>query len=131
MVPPMYDGLIAKIMVEGPDRATAVERLRRALEETSVGGIQTTIPFHRSVVREADFRSGAVSTAWLAAHWDGAAERQRALPDALAVAGAIGLGGWSSNGRNPGDRTTPDQRQAARTEWRPTARADATDRWPR
>ena len=51
-VPPEYDNLIAKIMVHAGDRPAAIGRLRRALDETEIGGIQTTLPFHRFVARQ-------------------------------------------------------------------------------
>ena len=43
-VPPDYDPLIAKVMVHAADRDAAIDRLRRALDETEIGGIQTTLP---------------------------------------------------------------------------------------
>ena len=57
-VPPDYDNLIAKIMVHADDRAAAIDRLRRALDETEIGGIQTTLPFHRFVARDAGVPGG-------------------------------------------------------------------------
>ena len=51
-VPPEYDNLIAKIMVHGPDRDTTLDRLDRALAETRIAGVQTTLPFHRWVAGE-------------------------------------------------------------------------------
>ena len=57
-VPPDYDNLIAKVMVHAGDRPAAVERLRRALDETEVAGVQTTLPFHRFVARHPAFRGG-------------------------------------------------------------------------
>ena len=50
-VPADYDNLIAKLMVHAHDRDTAIDRLRRALDETEIGGVQTTLPFHREVAR--------------------------------------------------------------------------------
>src|SRR5262249_28455103 len=61
-VPPDYDNLIAKLMVHAPDRDAAIDALRRALDETDIGGVQTTLPFHRLVARSAEFRDGDLST---------------------------------------------------------------------
>ena len=57
-VPADYDNLIAKVMVHAPDRDAAIDRLRRALDETEIGGVQTTLPFHRFVARSDAFRAG-------------------------------------------------------------------------
>jgi acetyl-CoA carboxylase biotin carboxylase subunit len=57
-VPPHYDSLIAKIIVHGHDRAEAVARMRRALSETVVEGIKTTIPFHLKLLADPAFLAG-------------------------------------------------------------------------
>ena len=54
-VPPDYDPMIAKVMTVGRDRGDAVRRLRRALDEVEVTGIQTTLPFDRWLVRDEAF----------------------------------------------------------------------------
>src|SRR6476660_5273744 len=77
-VAPDYDNLVAKVMVHAGDRPAAIDRLRRALDETEVAGIQTTLPFHRFVARHPGFAAGYLSTDWVAAQWDGPAERAAA-----------------------------------------------------
>ncbi|HUF93224.1 MAG TPA: acetyl-CoA carboxylase biotin carboxylase subunit [Candidatus Limnocylindria bacterium] len=57
-VPPFYDSLLAKIVVHGRDRAEAVHRMRRALYETTVEGVKTTIPFHLRVLSDPAFVEG-------------------------------------------------------------------------
>ena len=64
-VSPFYDPMIAKLIVTGADRAEAVRRLRVALDEFVVEGIQTNIPFLRRMVRHPDYVSGNVSTAFV------------------------------------------------------------------
>jgi acetyl-CoA carboxylase biotin carboxylase subunit len=64
-VPPTYDSLVAKLIVHARDRAAALERLERALEEFRVEGIKTTIPLHREIVRNAFFRKGEYDTGFL------------------------------------------------------------------
>ncbi len=55
-VPPFYDSLLAKIIVHGKDRAEALDRMRRALLETVVEGVKTTIPFHLKLLGDPTFR---------------------------------------------------------------------------
>jgi acetyl/propionyl-CoA carboxylase alpha subunit len=123
-IAPMYDSLIAKIMVQAPDREAAIDRLGRALDETVIGGVQTTLPFHRFVARHPSFRAGDVSTGWVSHHWDGRAEKDRARSDALAIVAHLG-GDGSADGSETG------RREAASGEpWLAAARSDAVDRWP-
>jgi acetyl-CoA carboxylase biotin carboxylase subunit len=62
-VPPFYDSLLAKIIVRGEDRAEAIVRMRRALAETMVGGVKTTIPFHLKVLSDPTFLEGRFTSA--------------------------------------------------------------------
>jgi len=64
-VPPFYDSLVAKLIAYGADREECVMRLRRALAEYVVGGIETTIPLHQRLVEEPDFRRGDYDIHWL------------------------------------------------------------------
>ena len=50
-----FDSLLGKLIVTGRDRAEALERSRRALDEFEVAGLPTVLPFHRKVVREPAF----------------------------------------------------------------------------
>ncbi len=60
-----YDPLISKLSVWGRTRDEAVDRLRRALDEYAIGGIKTTLPFFRSVVRDAEFIAGRLDTGFI------------------------------------------------------------------
>jgi acetyl-CoA carboxylase biotin carboxylase subunit len=64
-VPPYYDSLVAKLIVHGADRAMALMRLRRALEEFVIDGIATTLPLHRRIVEDAEFGAGDYTIHWL------------------------------------------------------------------
>jgi acetyl-CoA carboxylase biotin carboxylase subunit len=64
-VPPYYDSLVAKLIVHAPTRERAIDRMRRALDEFAVLGIQTTIPLHRRIVDEPDFLAGDYTIHWL------------------------------------------------------------------
>src|SRR5438477_4092926 len=88
-VPPHYDPMIAKLIVWGPSRDSAVARMRRGLRAYGIGGITTNIPFHLALLDEPDFLSGRLSTHFIPEHpqlaertaeW---AERKRTLDRAL------------------------------------------------
>jgi len=63
VVPPFYDSLLAKIIVRGRDRAEALERMRRALAETTVEGVKTSIPFQLKVLSDPAFVEGRFTSA--------------------------------------------------------------------
>ncbi len=65
-IPPNYDSLIAKIIAWAPSREEAIARMERALKETVVEGVKTTIPFHLKVLGNAFFRRGDVYTNFIA-----------------------------------------------------------------
>jgi acetyl-CoA carboxylase, biotin carboxylase subunit len=64
-VPPYYDSLVAKLIVHAPTRERAIDRMRRALDEFAVVGIQTTIPLHRRIVDDPGFQAGDYTIHWL------------------------------------------------------------------
>jgi acetyl-CoA carboxylase biotin carboxylase subunit len=64
-VPPYYDSLIAKLVVHGKRRNECLMRLRRALEEYVIGGIETTIPLHQRLTVAAEFIEGDYDVHWL------------------------------------------------------------------
>jgi acetyl-CoA carboxylase biotin carboxylase subunit len=64
-VPSQYDSLIAKLIVHGRNRAEAMARMRRALDEFLVEGIKTTVPFHRRVLDHEDFIRGEYNTRFI------------------------------------------------------------------
>ncbi|WP_129666783.1 acetyl-CoA carboxylase biotin carboxylase subunit [Phytoactinopolyspora endophytica] len=70
MIPPFYDSMIAKLIVWGPDRRTALDRLRRALDEFEVEGpgVHTTRDFDRWLVDHPSFRAGDIHTDFLTHH---------------------------------------------------------------
>ena len=65
LVPPFYDSLLAKLIVHGGDRAEAAARMREALASFQVQGIDTGIPFLRTVIDDDDYVNGKVNTRWL------------------------------------------------------------------
>jgi acetyl-CoA carboxylase biotin carboxylase subunit len=85
-----YDPLLGKLIVHGEDRAAAIERMRRALHELRVVGVETSAAFHRRVMTEPDFRAGRIDIRYLETHPDvlNSGHDDEALR-AAAVAGAL------------------------------------------
>ncbi|TAN40814.1 MAG: acetyl-CoA carboxylase biotin carboxylase subunit [Nitrospirae bacterium] len=65
VIPPHYDSLIAKLIVHGKDRAEAIAKMKRALDEFVIEGIKTTIPFHKRVLDNPDFIRGDITTGFI------------------------------------------------------------------
>ncbi len=91
-----FDSMIAKVIVTGATREQAIERARRALDEMDVAGIPTVLPFHRAVLRDADFaptdpgQPFAVHTRWIETTF---AHRLPGLPGQAAPAPTGGTSG--------------------------------------
>ena len=71
-----YDPMLAKLIVWAPTRPDAIERMRRALLELTIEGVETSRDFHLRVMEDADFRRGDITIQWL----------ERRLPSLLEVA---------------------------------------------
>jgi acetyl-CoA carboxylase biotin carboxylase subunit len=67
-IPPNYDSLIGKLIVHGRDRSECLMRLRRALDEMVITGVETTLPLFRALMNEADVINGDYSIHWLEKH---------------------------------------------------------------
>jgi acetyl-CoA carboxylase biotin carboxylase subunit len=65
-VPPFYDSLLAKILVLAPTRMEAIAKMERALHETRLDGVPSTLPFHLKILANDYFRRGELSTDFLA-----------------------------------------------------------------
>jgi acetyl-CoA carboxylase, biotin carboxylase subunit len=76
-----YDPMISKLAAWGRTREEAIDRLRRALDEYAVGGIKTTLPFFRELVRDPEFIAGRLDTGFIARFF----ERRAAKPEAEGV----------------------------------------------
>lgn len=64
-VPPYYDSLIGKLISHGPTRASAIARMRQALEEIIIQGIKTNIPLHQELMRDENFCKGGTNIHYL------------------------------------------------------------------
>ncbi|HET9765294.1 MAG TPA: acetyl-CoA carboxylase biotin carboxylase subunit [Thermoanaerobaculia bacterium] len=76
VVPPHYDSLVAKVITHGRDREEATARMLRALDFFVVEGIKTSIPLHKQILQDPEFRAGRLSTGFLPAFL----ERRRGVP---------------------------------------------------
>jgi len=65
LVPPNYDSLLGKLIVWGPDREAAIVRMQRALGDTIISGVPTTIPYHKNILLTDAFRQGDVDTGFI------------------------------------------------------------------
>jgi len=75
-ISPFYDSMIGKLVVHAPTRARAIAAMQRALEETVIEGISTTVPFHKRILADPRFASGDYDTSFIAT-------MQEALPAEL------------------------------------------------
>ena len=64
-IPSQYDSMIGKIIVHAKNRERAITRMYRALEETIIGGVKTTIPYQMAIMKDEKFRSGDFDTSFL------------------------------------------------------------------
>jgi len=84
-----YDALVAKVTAWGRDRAEAIRRMRRALSEFKIVGVETNIPFHQKVLESEAFQRGHLSTHFIQDHLDGEFATDPADAEAALVAAAL------------------------------------------
>lgn len=65
MIPPYYDSLIAKLICKARTREEVILKMQRALDEFIVEGVKTTIPFHKKLMLDPDFRAGKFDTSFM------------------------------------------------------------------
>jgi acetyl-CoA carboxylase biotin carboxylase subunit len=64
-IPPYYDSMIGKLIVHGRDREECIRRLKRAIRETVIVGVKTTLPLHQWILEQEEFVSGEYTIKWL------------------------------------------------------------------
>lgn len=64
-IPPYYDSMVGKLIVHGRDRNECLRRLHRAIDETVIEGIETTLPLHKWIISQPEFISGNYTIHWL------------------------------------------------------------------
>ena len=68
-IPPYYDSMVAKLIVSATSRIEAIHRMKRALEEFTIEGIKTTIPFHIWLMNHPIFKKGKITTKFIDEHY--------------------------------------------------------------
>ena len=133
-VPTEYDPLLAKLVVWGTDRDEAIARMRRALSEYEVFGIQTNIPFFRQILEHPEFIAGRCDTGFIDRVFTNYMRREDEPPKeeqavAMLVAGLESALRRNGQGRAGALRAGQDE-TASSSEWRIAAREAALNRWP-
>lgn len=88
-VTPYYDSMLAKLVVWGSDRATAIRRLSRALEEYRIMGLKTNLPFHMKLVDSHHFISGKFDTGFVEQYFKPEIDESRLNPEAAAIVATL------------------------------------------
>ena len=132
-VPTDYDPLLGKLIAWGSDRAEAIARLRRALEEYSIGGIQTNLSLFRRLLGDPEYQRAEIYTRWLD-EWlsrtqAATASDRNTLPESIETAAvlAAALFHLSSNGAS----TSEGGAGVKESPWKQEGRRAAVSRDPR
>ncbi|WP_102109026.1 acetyl/propionyl/methylcrotonyl-CoA carboxylase subunit alpha [Oceaniglobus roseus] len=116
-ITPWYDPMIAKVIVHAPDRAAALARLARTLDETEVAGCTTNRAFLAALCRDADFAAGRLDTGLIARKADALTAAAPPSRNALALAALLAEGLL-----DPADPADPWQALAGYAHWAPMDR---------
>jgi acetyl/propionyl-CoA carboxylase alpha subunit len=112
VIPGEYDSMFAKLMVVADDRPAAIARLRRALAETRIAGVQTTLPFYRWLMEHAEFtdETGAgLSTDLIARTWNPAPVVAAAALRATELAAATSAATTAAGAPTTAEPRGPDE----------------------
>jgi acetyl-CoA carboxylase biotin carboxylase subunit len=131
-VPTDYDPLLGKVIVWAENRAEAIARMRRALDEYYISGIKTNVAFFKRLLAEPEFVRGEVHTRWLdellqrapAPRGSATAETAARAEDAALVAAAL----WHGSKNGAARPTATDGPGESR--WKNEGRAALLDRAP-
>ncbi len=130
-IPVHYDPMISKLVVWGEDRAAACARMRRALDEYQVRGIETNLPFHRLALRHAQFLAGEFDTGFIGREQasltpgaDGPALEAAMIAAALDAAsrGRVGVSPASGGANGNGGAGNGKSESSGPSAWRSGAR---------
>jgi len=128
-----YDPMISKLVAWGPDRATAIQRMKRALVEYQVRGLTTNLAFHRWVLEHPGFLAGEFDTGFIDREWKPeearpplAEEERDLLLAAAAIAESEATFAASGTSAATGGSTAAASGQAAQDRWVTVARREAS-----
>lgn len=121
-VPNDFDSMLAKLIVTGHDRESAIKRTLAALDEFELAGFSTSIPFHKWLLSHPRFVAGDLSTHFLEEEFDGLPEDEASLEDILLVAAVLkhqssGAAKGGINGSQATDSWAQSSRLAALGRW--------------
>ncbi len=128
-VPLDYDPMLSKLIVHAPDRASALARMRRALDEYFIAGIKTNLPLFRRILGDPDFAAARIDTGFLdrlLAAPTAAPESSSTFADIAAISAALFAATAPSTASN--GRRSDDQQKAAASGWKRAARSEGTER---
>ncbi len=113
-----YDPMLGKLIVHGPTRSAALDRLGRALAEYEISGVATTLPLFRALLSDAEFQRGAFDVQWLDRWLDAGGLSGRARPPAHdeVLLGAAGLAGMQGRAAVESEGNGSEWRRKARQE---------------
>jgi acetyl-CoA carboxylase biotin carboxylase subunit len=117
-----YDPMLAKLIVWAPTRALAIERMRRALEELTIDGIETSRDFHLRLMEDEDFRAGDIEIQWLERRLPTLMAAQP--PETAARAAAIAAALFADRDRHRGSSAAPSSGPASGDPWQQVARRE-------
>ena len=125
-VPLDYDPMLSKLIVYAPDRAMAIARMRRALDEYFVGGIKTNLPLFRRILEHPDFVAAKIDTGFLDRLLATDAPPVRAATDVAEIAAvSAALFAATAQGKNGQNGVSPSpERRPDVSAWKNTARAE-------
>ncbi|HWZ43025.1 MAG TPA: acetyl-CoA carboxylase biotin carboxylase subunit [Candidatus Saccharimonadales bacterium] len=126
VVPLDYDPMLSKLIVYAPDRASAIARMQRALDEYFVGGIKTNLALIRRILSDPDFVAARIDTGFLdrlLTGRNGAGQPSGELDEVAAISAAFFAMAAVHNGRD-GDAPAAS-RQNASPAWKRAARSEA------